>query len=524
MINDNQEIPPELHAVDSESNEIRNSKLDQSITPDQGETHAGVKNDHEYKDAIQNDGEPPVSASECSLGDILKWNLTLPEYQRDYVWNTDNVLCLLEDIFDSMVDSTPHRVYRLGTVIFHRNGNRYDIIDGQQRLVTLALLLQELDKDLLRTELGWEGERGLLQQKYASSQSIVYVAYNRYIIQNFLNNRLHGKDGSEIAKEILEKLQMTVLTVQNNSLDLAFVFFSNQNLRGVELTDYDLLKAHHLRFIPQSQELQAQYAAMQWDSMVNEGRKDKEEQGQADYEIVLDTFIYHLRRWMRRVAVERRGTRHRIKREYEAAPIIAEIESTPPDDERPPSDDEKFYFNQTIRGGSHFFEYVNFHRTKFSQFKQTPSYIALKKIPITGANSFLIYHNVIAALLFAYYLKFGQIYLAEALFVIMRNILQHRYENKRAREMSIINHALQTNLVDMIDRATSPTFFLAEARNRTKTFQWKRSKDMAPIQKKMFEYAKNIAEELENKNEFRVESLKNSMKEYYERMSSEKNE
>ena len=73
--------------------------------------------------------------------DIIKYPLSIPDYQRIYCWDEENVKCLLEDVFEHIENSNTQ--YRLGTIILHLNNRRYDIIDGQQRLVTLALLLSE---------------------------------------------------------------------------------------------------------------------------------------------------------------------------------------------------------------------------------------------------------------------------------------------------------------------------------------------------------------------------------------------
>ncbi len=73
---------------------------------------------------------------------MFRLPLTIPNYQRIYCWEENNVKCLLDDVFEhiSTNDKTPYR--------WNDNASftrwQYDIIDGQQRLVTLALLLSEM--------------------------------------------------------------------------------------------------------------------------------------------------------------------------------------------------------------------------------------------------------------------------------------------------------------------------------------------------------------------------------------------
>ena len=75
------------------------------------------------------------------------------------------------------------------------------------------------------------------------------------------------------------------------------------------------------------------------------------------------------------------------------------------------------------------------------------------------------YGDVIAAFLFAYYLKFGNQYLSEALTCITRIVSQHRYAKSRANKQAIMDRACDIGIIGMINQATSPTFFLANAWN-----------------------------------------------------------
>src|SRR5208282_872552 len=81
---------------------------------------------------------------ECwSLHDLFNQSkqLSIPDYQRSYSWKSSHVLDLLKDTFER---TTP---YLIGTLILHDtlHGSQktLDIVDGQQRLVTLTVLLHE---------------------------------------------------------------------------------------------------------------------------------------------------------------------------------------------------------------------------------------------------------------------------------------------------------------------------------------------------------------------------------------------
>lgn len=422
----------------------------------------------------------PVELYEKKYGEIIRLPLSIPNYQRIYCWEENNVKCLLNDIFEHL-NSNTSTPYRLGTIILHSHDGKYDIIDGQQRLVTLALLLSELG---VRT--------GLLDESLTSKRSIQYVAYNKYLIHEFMQHRmnLYGK-----SDKLTEMLEFSVLILQNSSIDLAYTFFSNQNSRGIALSDYDLLKAHHLRFIPSSFEKQSKHVVEVWNNMIESGRNNCDENESPNYVTVLDTYIYRLRKWMRKRDCEDGDNNYRIKNEYEAASIIEEI----------PPFGEKFYFNEPIQGGVYFFSYVELHINKFTQFCKTQEYNILHHEIQGSSNQW--YRDIIESVLFCYFLKFGNYYLSEALVVTMRIVLQHRYDNARSSKQSIVRHVRDSELVMMIDQATSPTFFLAEAYNIAKELSYPLRQNMQPIMKSMRTKASKITKGLARN--IVIESFKN---------------
>ena len=421
-----------------------------------------------------------VDIFEKKYDDIVRLHLNIPNYQRIYCWEENNVKCLLNDVFEhiSSNNTTP---YRLGTIILHSHEGKYDIIDGQQRLVTLALLLAEVG---IKTSL--------LEEKFLSKRSIEYIMYNKYLIHEYVQRHLNIRDKVE---SLLSLLEFNVLVLQNTSIDLAYTFFSNQNSRGIALSDYDLLKAHHLRYIPSTFEQQSKHAVEVWNKMIEDGRKDTDSTTAPDYVKTLDTYIYRLRRWMRKKVCDDSADNYRIKREYEAAPVVEEI----------PPFGERFYFNEPIQGGSHFFSYVEQHINKYRSFSKTEEYTILHNAMQGGSDQW--YRDIIESVLFCYFLKFGAYYLSDALVVIMRILLQHRYVSSRAIKSSIVQYVGDSELVLIIDQATSPTFFLAEARNIAKELSYPVRQDMTPIMRSMRMKASNIARKLEQN--IVVESFKN---------------
>lgn len=372
-----------------------------------------------------------VSLETLTLQQLLSLDLVIPDYQRIYCWDEKSIRTLWDDI-QEIPDS---KQYRLGTIILQKKENSYDIIDGQQRLVTLSLFLSELHIKGI----------SLLQQQYQSLMAEKYIAYNKFFIGNLLTT-VHRNNRRKLAEKFWSRIEFNVLILNDSSIDLAYTFFSNENSRGKALTDFDLLKAHHLRFVTDNQE-QSMHLAKKWDKMILKA-KDTESNAERDYVRTLSIYIYRLRHWIRNSTWDN-NAKYRVKKEYEAAPYIPEI----------PPYGESFHWNESIQGGSHFFGLVEAMRSQFKSFTETSSFKAIHGL---DTETHWWYRDVIESLLFGYYLKFGEAYLADALFLVAKYISFHRFQNKKANHGKLLQYASDSEIVMMIERATSPTFFLAE--------------------------------------------------------------
>jgi len=69
--------------------------------------------------------------------------LNIPEYQRSYAWEKQNVRDLIEDINESLETNSSHYI---GTVVLAKTGiqDSYNIVDGQQRLTTILMMMNVL--------------------------------------------------------------------------------------------------------------------------------------------------------------------------------------------------------------------------------------------------------------------------------------------------------------------------------------------------------------------------------------------
>ena len=165
------------------------------------------------------------------IKDVFDLKLSIPDYQRPYKWTIKHVQQLLDDLLTHFRNQ--EQVYRIGTVVIHKYNEKdevkLDIVDGQQRLITLSLLLHSLGS-----------EKNLLNQPLTHSISKNNVINNYDFIKNYSIS--DKKAFKEYLLEICE-----IVYVELNDLDEAFQFFDSQNARGKPLESYDLLKAYHLR-------------------------------------------------------------------------------------------------------------------------------------------------------------------------------------------------------------------------------------------------------------------------------------
>ncbi|HAO09160.1 MAG TPA: hypothetical protein DCQ50_19765 [Chryseobacterium sp.] len=92
-----------------------------------------------------------MKPEEATLASLLtiegnQWHYHIPKYQREYAWGKYNWSKLIEDIYDSDLG------HYMGSIIcVHEKEEMtpseefiYDVVDGQQRLVTISLMLMSV--------------------------------------------------------------------------------------------------------------------------------------------------------------------------------------------------------------------------------------------------------------------------------------------------------------------------------------------------------------------------------------------
>lgn len=203
------------------------------------------------------------------LLDPLQHSLRIPHYQRPYSWEPATAMRLLDDIHDVRADplrsDTP---YVLGAVILHENGDRLDVVDGQQRLLTLRMILAILDgHDLLGSS---EDGPNAVSRVWAS-----------------LQRRLSGlPDDDGLVSFIRDRCQL--VRIVTDDVDEAFRVFDSQNYRGKPLAPHDLLKAHHLREMRDDSAAMKAAVVQTWEDV-----------GDDELDRLFSIYLYRIARWSR---------------------------------------------------------------------------------------------------------------------------------------------------------------------------------------------------------------------------------
>ena len=148
-------------------------------------------------------------------------SLNIPIYQRPYKWTARNAIQLLDDIIEAM--NSNKEKYRVGTLILHQQkGDRYDIVDGQQRTITFSLLL---------TALGEKNISFLQQSVYNNEHNCRNIPNNYQALCRRIGKKPEDKnDEHEKEKERLKgyiENNCELIVVITKDISEAFQFFDS---------------------------------------------------------------------------------------------------------------------------------------------------------------------------------------------------------------------------------------------------------------------------------------------------------
>lgn len=390
---------------------------------------------------------------------IQKDNLCIPEYQRPYKWSIKNINQLIDDILLFQEKSA----YRLGTIVLHKDEkNNFNIVDGQQRTITLFLIIMAM-KNYNFNDKDTDNE---LQKVQITSNLKFNNSISHYNIkQNYheIYRRVQEFDIHTI-NFLLEKCEIVVVSL--NNISEAFQFFDSQNARGKALDPHDLLKAFHLREMFDSSEEEKTKVVQTWENM-----------DQSQLADLFSNRLYRIRNWSKGNSAKFFTTKEidlfkgisinsktksldPYAKLYQMANIFVDNYNTSSDrliDFNPIS--YPFQLDTPIINGKRFFEMISYYSNKYNK-----DYLKDKKIikllndkDYTGrtrTGDRYIRTLFDCALIF-YMDKFGEKEIEKVMRKIFIWAYAKRLEMHSVYLATIDNYALETNMFKTIKEATS---------------------------------------------------------------------
>lgn len=231
-----------------------------------------------------------------SINELLNENFYIPSYQRGYRWTKRQVTELLNDLEEFQKNSenkSPSLFYCLQPIVVKKNCEKWELVDGQQRLTTIYIILDYLrplmemlsmepyslsyatrmkSEQFLKNINKEDSEANIdffhiYEAKQAISEwfDLKEKPYKIKMLQCLLNDNETGKNVKVIWYEINESIDSTLV-------------FTRLNLGKIPLSNAELVKALFLQdknFQNDTSDLLRLKIASEWDAIEKELQKDE---------------------------------------------------------------------------------------------------------------------------------------------------------------------------------------------------------------------------------------------------------
>lgn len=262
-----------------------------------------------------------INSNSKSLGSYLsEHKYYIPDYQRGYSWEEDELDDFWADLKELVFEGQENHFF--GQIVIHADDElkKKFIIDGQQRTTTSVILL-----DALRSKFDYLAKKYSIEDAGYDSQDITFKYIGRYtekrndvrlvlgqndqvFFEKFIqNNRYLEVEEKKLSKseirikkakeyfineldkitqeidnnesvykllfDVYTKLvnDFTVMFIETNDINEAFIIFETLNARGKDLETSDLLKNHLFRVSNKN----IDFVKVQWEKMLdNLGKSD----------------------------------------------------------------------------------------------------------------------------------------------------------------------------------------------------------------------------------------------------------
>lgn len=237
-----------------------------------------------------------IASGLITLESVVEYQLhfNIPIYQRLYVWKSNQIKTLLEDIKNAFLKDINYDFFLGGVMLSNNSAGQIDLVDGQQRFTTLWLICDELsiynnslknftytaqnepriyfsirdkaqnflkDKESFKEFLNDKGE--IIKGAESEVSEIIPLVEGRAMIREFLIEfqKNNSFDIIAFSRFLYTQINLTYTFIPNKS-DMNRVFEAMNN-RGKQLEHHELLKSRLLQKIPKKTRLSY---ALVWDA------------------------------------------------------------------------------------------------------------------------------------------------------------------------------------------------------------------------------------------------------------------
>ncbi len=243
----------------------------------------------------------------------------IPQYQRPYKWEDEQIERLWDDIYESYENGEEN--YFLGSIITakprdNENSSYLDVVDGQQRLTTLTILLCVIrdmfpnlnktseDENAIRPEVinfsiadfgslqrlklyTHAQHRSDFENEVQKGNTLTLTKPYKYLIRTdeepkykFINTACIFREKLEkLGNEGVEKLvnylfnKVQIIRIDCSNREFAIKLFQVLNDRGMDLTAADLLKSFLLQKLYDTNSEDPEFSKIQEESFISDWRE-----------------------------------------------------------------------------------------------------------------------------------------------------------------------------------------------------------------------------------------------------------
>lgn len=216
---------------------------------------------------------------ETKLVSDIQGAFYVPSYQRGYRWGEDEVKRLLDDIYST----EGQRNYCLQPIVVRKDGGRYELIDGQQRLTTIYLIYRYMHdasfgfidepKFTLNYETRENSEEFLKSIDVSRKEENIdfwFISSAYESIEEWFSERDRKSTLTNINKYFDELVRVIWYEVGEN--EDAISLFTRLNIGKIPLTSAELVKAMFLSnsYKGKVSEDKQEEISLQWDNIERE--------------------------------------------------------------------------------------------------------------------------------------------------------------------------------------------------------------------------------------------------------------